>query len=70
MFGADRVTFFPARYIRLTLTAESKSQDAANASKSIRAVAKNGSKKKVGTDSKGVVFSLDFRGHIEVRHQH
>jgi hypothetical protein len=47
MFGADRVSLYPARVIRLTLTVESKSRDAACASKSMRAVAKNGSKKKV-----------------------
>ncbi len=34
--------------IRLTLTVESKSQGVASASKSMRAIAKNGSKKKVG----------------------
>jgi hypothetical protein len=48
MFGADRVLYYPARVIRLTLTVESKSRDAANASKSMRAIAKNGSKNKVG----------------------
>jgi hypothetical protein len=40
--------FFPARVIRLTLTVESESQDAASASKSMHAVTKNGSKKNVG----------------------
>jgi hypothetical protein len=48
MFGADRVPLFPARVIRLTLTVESKSRDAANATKSMRVIAKNGGKKKVG----------------------
>jgi hypothetical protein len=47
MFGADRVLDFSARVIRLTLTVESKSQNAADASKSVRAITKNGSKKKV-----------------------
>jgi len=56
---------FPARVIRLTLTVESKSQDAASASKSMRAVARTEARKKLESDSKGVVFSLDFRGHIE-----
>jgi hypothetical protein len=41
-----RAAFSGACY-RLTLTVESKSQDAASASKSMRAVAKNGSKKNV-----------------------
>jgi hypothetical protein len=48
MFGADRVPFFSGACYRLTLTVESKSRDAASAFKSMRAVAKNGSKKKVG----------------------
>jgi hypothetical protein len=61
-----RAAFSVACY-RLTLTVESKSRDAASASKSMRAVAKNEARKKVKkSDSKGVVFSLDFRGHIEV----
>jgi hypothetical protein len=47
MFGADRVPIFSGACYRLTLTVESKSRNAANASKSMRAVAKNGSKKKV-----------------------
>jgi hypothetical protein len=42
-----RADYFPARVIRLTLTVESKSRNAASASKSMRAT-KNGSKKKVG----------------------
>jgi hypothetical protein len=48
MFGADRVLDIPAHVYRLTLTVESKSQNAASASKLMRAIAKNGSKKKVG----------------------
>jgi hypothetical protein len=64
MFGADRAPLLTARVIRLTLTVESKSQDAASAATSMCAIAKNGSKKKLKSDSKGVVFSLGFRGHI------
>jgi hypothetical protein len=58
MFGAGRVLDFPARVYRLTLTVESKSQGAASASKSVCAVTKNGSKKKVGIRFyRGSIFS-------------
>jgi hypothetical protein len=46
MFGADRVPIFSGACYRLTLTVESKSRNAANAYKSMRAVVKNESKKK------------------------
>ena len=68
MFGADRVPLFlSARVICLTLAVESKRRNAANAVKSMRAIAnRTEARKKELSDSKGVVFSLDFRGHIEV----
>lgn len=47
MFGADRVMpILAARVICLTLAVESKSRNAAGATKSMRAIEKNGSKKK------------------------
>ena len=68
MFGADRALWvLPARVICLTLTLESKSQSAAPVAFALLIRVKNGSKKKKKSDSKGVLFSLGFLGHIDVR---
>jgi hypothetical protein len=56
MFGADRVPILPARVIRLTFAVESKSQNAASASMSMRTIEKNGSKKNVGIRFQGGSF--------------
>ena len=55
------------RAIRLTLMVESISQIAGFVAQALCVVlTKNGSKENFGSDSKGVLFSLDFRSHIDV----
>ena len=60
---------FPARVIRLMPIVESISQIAGSIAQGWCLPAKNG-RKKTGSDSMGVVFFLDFRGHIDVRFQY
>ena len=58
-------TDFAGTCYRLTLKVESKRQTAEPFAYALRSITKNGRKEK--SDSMGVLFSLDFLGHIEVR---
>jgi hypothetical protein len=60
--------FFPARVTRLTLTVESKCQFATLLFRPCICHRRTEARK-TESDSKGVVFSLDFRGHIDVSHK-
>ena len=67
MFGADRV---PNRFSRRVLLSDAQGRKQKPNRRprclGIAPVSEERKKRKQESDSKGVLFSLDFRGHIEV----